>query len=102
LTTFDGSKKAARLNKMHISNQTTDKIRRNPESQTFCGLALAFALQQKNIEGFGLTMAYEAHLNISQNVFVDRFLYTTVVKWTHENIFVFVIVIFSVTVGLTY
>ncbi len=42
LTSFDDSKKAARLNKTNISNRTTDKIRRNPESQIFCGLALVF------------------------------------------------------------
>jgi hypothetical protein len=50
---------------------------------------------------FRLTMGYEAHLNISQKVFVDRFLYTTVVKWTHKNKNVFVYVnCFYVTVGL--
>jgi hypothetical protein len=45
LTIFDDSKKAPRLNKTHISHQTTDLIRRNPESQIFCGLALSFADQ---------------------------------------------------------
>jgi hypothetical protein len=46
-------------------------------------------------------MGYEAHLNISQKVFVYRFLCTTVVKWTHDNKNVFVYVkCFYVTVGL--
>ncbi len=37
-------------------------------------------------------MGYEAHLNISEKVFVDRFLYTRVQKWTHKNKNVFVYV----------
>jgi hypothetical protein len=47
-------------------------------------------------------MGYEAHLNISQKVFVYRFLYTRVLKWTHEykNVFVFVNCVY-VRVGLT-
>jgi hypothetical protein len=46
-------------------------------------------------------MGYEAHLNISQKVFVYRFLCTTVVEWTHDNKNVFVYVkCFYVTVGL--
>jgi hypothetical protein len=37
-------------------------------------------------------MGYEAPLNISQKVFVYRFLYTRVLKWTRENKNVFVFV----------
>ena len=51
---------------------------------------------------FWLTMGYETHPNDSQQVFVDLFLYTTVVKWTRKNKNVFVYVkCFYVTVGLT-
>ena len=50
---------------------------------------------------FWLTMGYETHPNDSQQVFVDLFLYTTVVKWTRKNKNVFVYVkCFYVTVGL--
>ena len=46
-------------------------------------------------------MGHEAHLNIFQKVFADRFLYTTVAKWTHKNknVFVYVKCIY-VAVGL--
>ena len=51
---------------------------------------------------FWLTMGYETHPNDSQQVFVDLFLYTTVVKWTRKNKNVFVYVkCFYVTVSLT-
>jgi hypothetical protein len=46
-------------------------------------------------------MGYEAPLNISQKVFVYRFLYTRVLKWTHEYKKKFVFVnCFYVRVGL--
>ena len=37
-------------------------------------------------------MGYEAHLNISLNVFVRTFFYVPVVKWAlkNKNIFIFV------------
>jgi hypothetical protein len=73
----DPSKKAARLNKMHmpLTKPTTDKIRRNPESQIFCGLVLVFVVQQKPLKVLvDDEIARWAHLNISQKVFVDRFL----------------------------
>ena len=51
---------------------------------------------------FWLTMGYETHPNDSQQVFVDLFLYTTVVKWTRKNKNVFVYVkCFYVTVSLS-